>query len=219
MALAPVGVERPADHDAALTLGRQPVDPGRHPREQRLAPPLSPQGVGTRAVDRRPHDLGTDICAQPMSSPRARRPGRARGLRGSRGRLAAAADRRRSTRRTRGRPSRRRRGKRPPPRRTSATRRRESGIACARLGDESGAVEQQQALFVPGDGEPPFEGWRQPQRHLDRRHIDEPGEQARRVAAVRRRPRPAEAPRDRERCEHGGRVQFMPHSRKRGGRR
>ena len=218
MALAPVRIERPADDDAALTLGRQPVDPGRDPREQRLAAAALPEGVGTRAVDRRPHDLGTDLRARPMSSRRGRPRGRARGLRGSRGRLLRPrTPQTKHSSNSGSAPAAGRRGTPPPPRRTSAApAARDAGIAARASATSASPSSSSTRSSVPRHGERPLERWRQPQRHLDRRRRRRPGEQARGVAAVRRRARPAEPAGDRERCEHGGRVQFMPRSRKHG---
>ena len=46
----------------ALALGGQPVDPRRHPRQQRIATTGPAERVCARAVDRRPDDLGRDVA-------------------------------------------------------------------------------------------------------------------------------------------------------------
>ena len=76
-------------------------------------------------------------------------------------------------------------------------RRLERGVAGTRLGDERLPVEQEHAPVLLGHGERPVERRRQPQRHLGRA-VDEGCEPARRVAAVGRVQRAAEAAVDRE---------------------
>ena len=100
---------------------------------------------------------------------------------------------------------------------------RDAGIAGARLGDERLAVEQQRPVAVLRDVEWPLERWWQPECHLDAVAVVQPqllgglGEQPTGVAAVGRGAWPTEPAGDGERCEHEGRVEFMPCSQKHGG--
>ncbi len=222
MALAAVLVERPRRDDAALALLGQAVDPGGDAREQRVAATVAVKRVGAGTVDHRPHDLRPHVLRDPGRCHEPVVPAvHAAGVDLEAVSLGAGAahealvedgspEPAEGTGRSLSLGERRRRG------------RRDAGIAGARLRDERLTVEQQHALAVLRHGERPLEGRWQPERHLDAGALVQAqllcrlGEQPAGVAAVGRGAWPAEPAGDDERCEHEGRVEFMPCSQKHG---
>ena len=89
-----------------------------------------------------------------------------------------------------------------------------SSTARSRLGNECLAVQEQHALAVSHDPERAFERWREPQRDLDRRRIDESRQPAGRVAAVSGRQRAPVATPDGEFANVFAWPMFSPESRK-----
>ena len=223
MALAPVFVERPARDDAALTLLGQPVDAGGDAREHRVAAAVAVERVGAGAVDHGPHDLGPHVLRNPRRrdelvvaaghEPCVDLEAVSLGARAADEALVEDGSPEAAQRAggSRGLGEGRRR------------RRRDAGIAGARLGNERLAVEQQRPVAVLHDVEWPLERWWQPERHLDAAAVVQAqllgglSEQPAGVAAVGRGAWPTEPAGDGERCEHEGRVEFMPCSQKHGG--
>ena len=226
MALAAVFVEGPPDDDARLALSGQAVDsrrdPGRAPA-RRGPRHGGRRHRGSRSPPRRSRaepPCAIHVAATRPSSGPARGP--AWISRPSSVRTAATDE---ALVEHRGAPSSSRRARLPRPRRRSAARVVPTA-GSARRASATRASPSRSSTRSPSrvTVKRALERRRETQRHLDTRlaqpaaQTERLGEQAGRVAAVGRGAGAAEPAGDRERCEHRGRVQFMPCSRKQGGR-